>query len=107
QILPVSYKSELPKAALLNEPINKVEVADDLNQEQARRTASKFARGVLGDVEVVDTDSGQAIVAVSIKRKLATTSFKSPLRALWTLTALLALPGPPSWSMQMKMDIPK
>jgi len=73
QIAPVAYRNEglkpvpKPEYALLS--------ADELTMDQARRTAARFARGVLGSVEIVDTDGGQAIIAVSIKRKLGKTSF--------------------------------
>jgi len=50
-------------------------VANELTMDQARRTAARFAKGLLGPVEIVDTDGGEAIVAVSIKRKLGKTSF--------------------------------
>jgi serine/threonine protein kinase len=72
QIAPVSYRTERlapvpkPEYALLS---------TELTMDQARRTAARFARGVLGPVEIVDTDGGEAIVAVSIKRKLGKTSF--------------------------------
>ena len=43
QILPVSYKSELPKPPFVNEPVNRSAISDELNPEQARRTAARFA----------------------------------------------------------------
>src|SRR5262245_49209935 len=72
QITPVSYKSE---AALLTPHLESPSPFSEITLNQARRTAARFARGVLGSVEVVDTDAGQAIVAVSVKRKLGKTSF--------------------------------
>ena len=35
---------------------------EPLSLEQARKIAARFARGSVGDVEIVDTDSGPAIV---------------------------------------------
>jgi predicted Ser/Thr protein kinase len=43
--------------------------------DQARKIAAKFARGTVGDLEIVDTDSGPAIVAVSNQRKAGTSNF--------------------------------
>jgi hypothetical protein len=75
QIAPVSYRNERPMSGALNAAIDKSEVADELTSEQARRTALKFARGSLGTVQVVDTDAGQAIVALSNHRKAGKTNF--------------------------------
>jgi serine/threonine protein kinase len=72
QIAPVSYRSE-PSVAPRVDYFTPSE--EELTIDQARRTAARFARGVVGSVEVVDTDGGQAIVAVSMKRKLGKTSF--------------------------------
>jgi hypothetical protein len=73
QIAPVSYKNEPSMLAPKHESIKPS--TDELTMDRARRTAARFARGVLGPVEIVDTDAGQAIVGVSIKRKLGKTSF--------------------------------
>jgi hypothetical protein len=43
--------------------------------EQARRVASKFAKGTVGVVQLIETDAGQAIVAVNNQRRAGTTSF--------------------------------
>ena len=48
---------------------------EQLSLEQARRIAAKFARGSVGDLEIVDTDSGPAIVVVNSQRKSGTTNF--------------------------------
>ena len=42
---------------------------------QARKIAARFARGSVGDVEIVDTDSGTAIVVVNHQRKSGATNF--------------------------------
>ena len=73
QMLPVSYDNSLPTKALLKE--TKPTVLSGLTLQNARREASKFVRGTLGSVQVVDTDEGQAIVAINSKRKLGKTSF--------------------------------
>src|SRR4029078_2309272 len=72
QIAPISYRNE--HLAPISKPDYALPGASELTMDQARRTAARFARGVLGPVEIVDTDGGQAIVAVSIKRKLGKTS---------------------------------
>ena len=49
--------------------------ADQLTLDQARRIASRFTRGSVGDLEIVDTDSGPAIVVVNNQRKAGKTNF--------------------------------
>jgi hypothetical protein len=73
QISPVSYRSTPATPAPRLDYFARTE--DELTMDQARRTAARFARGVVGPVEIVDTDGGQAIVVVSIKRRLGKTSF--------------------------------
>ena len=46
-----------------------------LSLDQARRIAARFARGSVGDLEIVDTEDGPAIVAVNSQRRTGTTSF--------------------------------
>jgi serine/threonine-protein kinase len=48
---------------------------DQLSLDQARRIASRFVRGSLGALEIVETDDGPAIVAVNNQRKAGTSSF--------------------------------
>jgi serine/threonine protein kinase len=48
---------------------------EQLSLEQARKIAARFASGVVGDLEIVDTDSGPAIVVVNSQRKAGTTNF--------------------------------
>jgi predicted Ser/Thr protein kinase len=75
QIRPVAYKTD----ALASIPTKTADErnvgASELTMDQARRVASKFARGVLGAVQLVDTDAGQAIVAVNNQRRAGTSSF--------------------------------
>jgi serine/threonine protein kinase len=49
--------------------------AEPLTLDQARKIASRFVKGALGDVEVVDTDEGPAIVAINSQRKAGTTNY--------------------------------
>ena len=48
---------------------------EQLSLDQARRIAARFARGSVGDLEIVNTDSGPAIVAINNQRKAGTTNF--------------------------------
>jgi len=48
---------------------------EQLSLDQARKIAGRFARGGVGDLEIVDTDSGPAIVVVNNQRKAGTTNF--------------------------------
>jgi serine/threonine protein kinase len=73
---PVSFRPEpavlraLPAEARTREPVR-----EELSMEMARRIAGKFATGSLGEVEVLDTDSGQSIVAINNQRKEGKTNF--------------------------------
>jgi serine/threonine protein kinase len=49
---------------------------EEISFDQARRIAARFARGgSIGDLEIVDTDSGPAIVAVNNQRRSGNTNF--------------------------------
>ena len=48
---------------------------DQLSFEDARRIAARFVRGSLGELEIVETDAGPAIVAINNQRKAGTSSF--------------------------------
>jgi serine/threonine protein kinase len=72
---PVSWRNEVAPsggAATSSESPTPVE---QLSLDRARKIASKFARGSVGDLEIVDTDSGPAIVVVNSQRKAGTTNF--------------------------------
>lgn len=48
---------------------------EQLTLQQARKIAARFAKGTIGDLEIVDTDSGPAIVAINNQRKAGTTNY--------------------------------
>jgi len=48
---------------------------EQLSLDQARKIAARFARGSVGDLEIVDTDAGPAIIVVNNQRKAGTTNF--------------------------------
>jgi len=49
---------------------------EEISVDQARRIAARFARGgSVGDLEIVDTDSGPAIVVINNQRKWGNTNF--------------------------------
>jgi serine/threonine protein kinase len=48
---------------------------NQLTLEQARKIASRFVRGSIGGMEVIETDEGPAIVAINNQRKAGTSSF--------------------------------
>jgi serine/threonine-protein kinase len=75
QIAPVSYKNELPSNNVMRPANNVTPESEYGSLRNARRVAGRFARGALGAVQVVDIDSGQAIIAVSNKRTAGKTSF--------------------------------
>jgi serine/threonine protein kinase len=74
QIPPIANK-ESSTSAPLNKPTENTPRSNELTLESARRTAGRFARGSIGSVQLLDTDSGQAIVAVDSQRKAGTTNF--------------------------------
>jgi predicted Ser/Thr protein kinase len=48
---------------------------EQLTLQQARKIAARFVKGMLGDLEIVDTDAGPAIVAINNQRKAGTTNY--------------------------------
>ncbi len=72
---PASWRTGTSPARAVAQPSEDPPPADQLTFDQARRIAARFARGSVGDLEIVDTDSGPAIVAVNSQRKAGTTSF--------------------------------
>jgi predicted Ser/Thr protein kinase len=74
QFLPVTYRDELPTPAV-PEPAVKETIKGGLTLERARKIAYGLSRGSLRAVQIVDTDSGQAIIAVSNQRHAGNTNF--------------------------------
>jgi predicted Ser/Thr protein kinase len=76
QFTPASWRNDVPAptggTAAVRESRAPVE---QLTLDQARKIAARFARGSVGDLEIVDTDSGPAIIAVNNQRKAGTTNF--------------------------------
>lgn len=71
---PASWRNNdvVPTVAQPRENRAPVEV---LSLNQARRIAAQFAHGSVGPLEIVDTESGPAIVFVNNQRKAGTTNF--------------------------------
>ncbi|HEU4794713.1 MAG TPA: serine/threonine-protein kinase, partial [Pyrinomonadaceae bacterium] len=74
---PATWRTREPAPATANSTETIVERApvEELSLEEARRIAAKFVRGSLGDLEIVETDAGPAIVAINNQRKAGTSSF--------------------------------
>jgi predicted Ser/Thr protein kinase len=73
QMTPASWRNDVAPVAKPRESRAPVE---QLSIDQARKIAARFARGgSVGPLEIVDTDSGPAIVAVNSQRKAGTTNF--------------------------------
>lgn len=71
-----SFKGQPALPTLVSaEPRVRETVRTELTLEMARRIAGRFASGSLGAVQVMDTDSGQSIVAINNLRKEGKTSF--------------------------------
>ena len=73
---PASWRNDVAPSASVSQPHeNRAPAMEELSLIQARKIASQFARGSVGALEIVDTDSGPAIVFVNNQRKAGTTSF--------------------------------
>ncbi|HEX6717866.1 MAG TPA: serine/threonine-protein kinase [Pyrinomonadaceae bacterium] len=75
QFTPASWRNDVAPSggtAAVRETRAPVE---QLTLNQARKIAARFARGSVGDLEMVDTDAGPAIVAVNNQRKAGTSTF--------------------------------
>jgi predicted Ser/Thr protein kinase len=75
QLTPVSYRNETPATSKSTETRAEAPVIEQLSMDQARKLAAKFANGTVGSLAIVDTDNGQAIVAVNHQRKAGKTNF--------------------------------
>lgn len=75
QWTPASWSNE-PAPSGGTAPLREIlKPVEPLSLEQARKIAARFARGAVGDVKIVDTYSGPAIVVVNNQRKSGTTNF--------------------------------
>jgi predicted Ser/Thr protein kinase len=73
QMTPASWRND---AARVTEPRESRAPVEQLSIDQARKIAARFTRGgSVGPLEIIDTDSGPAIVAVNNQRKSGATNF--------------------------------
>jgi serine/threonine protein kinase len=76
QMTPALWRNEAAPMMSAAEPLNNPSpFLDQLSLTQARKIAARFVRGSLGDLEIVDTDSGPAIVAINNQRRPGNTGF--------------------------------
>lgn len=77
QMTPVSLRNDAdPVDRVVSEPReNPAPPVGQLSLEQARKIAARFAKGVINDLEIVDTDLGPAIVVVNSQRRAGNTNF--------------------------------
>jgi predicted Ser/Thr protein kinase len=76
QFSPASWRNDVVRSGGdAVEPRETRAPVEQLSREQARRIAARFARGAVGDLEIVDTDAGPAIVAINNQRKSGNTKF--------------------------------
>lgn len=76
QMTPASWRSYGASPAVsVSQPREAPAPVEQLSLDQARRIAARFARGSVGDLAIVDTDSGPAIVVVNNQRKSGKTNF--------------------------------
>jgi serine/threonine protein kinase len=76
QTTPASWHGDLSAMSGASaEPRANRALFESLSLDQARKIAGRFTRGTVGDLEIVDTESGPAIVAVNNQRKSGTSTF--------------------------------
>ena len=76
QMTPASWRDEAPPSAGGGE-VRETQppVVEQLSMDRARKIAARFAKGSVGDLEIVDTDAGPAIVVINSQRKAGKTHF--------------------------------
>lgn len=74
QLTPALWRSDATSASTVA-PLKASPPIEQLSLNQARKIAARFTRGSVGDLELVDTDAGTAIVVVDNKRKAGTTNY--------------------------------
>jgi hypothetical protein len=76
QFTPASWRnSSTAPTGGVAEPREDPKHVQQLTRDQARKIAARFAKGSVGDLEIIDTDSGPAIVVVNHQRKAGMTNF--------------------------------
>ena len=76
QFTPASWRSgSIAPSGGAAEPRENAKPVEQLTRDQARKIAARFARGSVGDFEIIDTESGPAIVVVNNQRKAGATNF--------------------------------
>jgi serine/threonine protein kinase len=76
QFTPASWRdSSTAPSGGATETRESLKPVEQLTLQQARKIAARFAKGAVGDLEIVDTDSGPAIVAINNQRKAGTTNY--------------------------------
>ncbi|HKN82898.1 MAG TPA: serine/threonine-protein kinase, partial [Pyrinomonadaceae bacterium] len=72
---PASWRSNASPFGVATDTRESRAPVEKLSLEQARKIASRFARGNVGDLEIVDTYGGPAIVAINNQRKSGNSTF--------------------------------
>lgn len=72
---PAAWRNDVTPTTNFGQPRENPAPVEELSLTKARKIAAQFARGSVGPLEIVDTDSGPAIVFVNNQRKAGTTSF--------------------------------
>ena len=70
-----AWHNDVAPTANVAQPRDNSAPLEELSLTKARKIAAQFARGSVGPLEIVDTDSGPAIVFVNNQRKAGTSSF--------------------------------
>ena len=75
QMTPAVLRNDAPLMTEIAEPRVNRAPAETMSLEHARKIAGRFARGSVGDLAIVDTDTGPAIVVINHQRKSGKTNF--------------------------------
>ena len=76
QMKPAVWRDDAIPAGTSGETrVEPLPVVEQLSVDQARKIAGKFATGVIGNVAIIDTDAGPAIVAVDSQRRAGKSNF--------------------------------
>ncbi|HEY8227898.1 MAG TPA: serine/threonine-protein kinase [Pyrinomonadaceae bacterium] len=75
QTIPATYRDDSSEAPRSTPAPFRETVRGGLTMGRARKIATSFSNGPVGAIQIVDTDSGQAIVAITNKRQPGTAGF--------------------------------